>query len=64
MNTPAHIIINLLCLGREDKKKVITPVVIGALLPDAPMFVFYGIEKFLLGSSEREIWSTRYFLPA
>lgn len=28
------------------------------------MFVFYAIEKFVLGNSEREIWTTRYFLPA
>lgn len=39
------------------------PAVVGALVPDAAMFVFYAVERFWLGSSEREIWSTRYFLP-
>ena len=27
------------------------------------MFAFYAIEKLINGSSEREIWTTRYFLP-
>lgn len=40
------------------------PATIGAVLPDAPMFVFYGIEKLILGSTESDIWSTRYFMPA
>lgn len=27
------------------------------------MFVFYAVERLILGSTEREIWTTRYFLP-
>lgn len=47
--------------GEGDQPTNVAPAVIGALLPDAPMFVFYAVEKLVLGSSEREIWSTRYF---
>lgn len=28
------------------------------------MFAFYAIEKVIVGSTEREIWTTRYFVPA
>lgn len=35
---------------------------LGAVLPDLPMFVFYGIQKYL-GTPEHEIWSSRYFDP-
>lgn len=28
------------------------------------MFVFYGVEKFMLGQPERLIWSERYFLDS
>jgi hypothetical protein len=43
MNTPAHAVINLLCLGQRSRAKPWMPIVIGAILPDAPMFVFYSV---------------------
>lgn len=61
MNTPAHVVINLLCLGQHDHAHVLTPVVIGAILPDAPMFAFYFVEKVLLKTPERIIWSKSYY---
>lgn len=66
MNTPTHVMISLAALtrrGDDSEPTYATPAVAGALIPDAPMFAFYGIEKFVLGSSERAIWTTRYFLP-
>lgn len=32
----------------------------GAILPDASMFLFYGYQKFV-GSTESDIWNTLYF---
>lgn len=61
MNTPAHIVINLLCLGREDHQTIITPVVVGAILPDAPMFVFYFVEKLIKQTPESVIWREAYY---
>lgn len=58
MNTPAHVVINLLCLGRSGQ--ALRPIVIGALLPDAPMVVFYGVEK-LRGTAEQVIWRQAYY---
>ncbi len=62
MNTPAHIVLNLLCIGRQDSTSVLIPVAIGGLLPDLPMFLFYGIEK-LKGTPERVIWRQAYYEP-
>ena len=63
MNTPAHIVLNLLCLGRTDPGTAALPVICGAILPDLPMFVFYGILK-LRGVPERVIWRQSYYEPA
>lgn len=48
-------------LGRSREHHT-TPIVLGALVPDAPMFVFYIVEK-LRHTPERVIWSTSYFEP-
>lgn len=71
MNTPAHILISIASLtrgrsaqaGKVNQSSYLWPATIGATLPDAPMFAFYAIEKLIVGSTEREIWTTRYFLP-
>ena len=41
MNTPAHVVLNLLVLSPRDRPRLFTPVTLGAVLPDAPMFAFY-----------------------
>lgn len=70
MNTPTHVMLSIAVLSRrrvsadDPEPSYVVPAVIGAVLPDAPMFVFYAVEKLVIGSSEREIWTTRYFLPA
>ena len=63
MNTPAHAVMNLLCLGQRAKPQPWTPIVIGSILPDAPMFVFYFVEKVIRGLSEQEIWTQAYYQP-
>ncbi len=66
MNTPAHILVSAAILSRSStsppNRTCLSAAVAGALLPDALMFVFYGVEKFVLGQPERLIWSERYFL--
>ena len=61
MNTPAHIAASLLVWNRETGWRETTAVTVGAILPDATMFLFYGFEKSI-GASERLIWSELYFL--
>ena len=62
MNTQTHVVLSLVCLGRKNIEKSYIPIIIGALLPDAMMFVFYGIEK-ARGIPEEVIWNEHYFDP-
>lgn len=61
MNTPAHVVINLLCIGRRDAVSVSMPVIVGAILPDAPMFIFYFVEKVIRQTPEFVIWQQSYY---
>ena len=63
MNTPAHVVLNLLCLGKQAQASILTPVVIGAILPDAPMFWFYFVEKVIRKTPESVIWRESYYQP-
>ena len=62
MNTPAHIIINLAVLGHHRPPKQQLAVVAGSILPDAPMFYFYFVEKVIRQVPESVIWQ-HYFQP-
>jgi hypothetical protein len=64
MNTPAHAVASLLLLGRKRQPELVTPIVLGAVLPDLPMFVFYFVEKLGRGLPEQQIWSEAYYAPA
>ncbi|NET31782.1 MAG: hypothetical protein F6K19_07240 [Cyanothece sp. SIO1E1] len=61
MNTPAHAIVNLFCLGREKTAKLQIAVVIGAFLPDVPIFFFYFIERVVRNTPEGIIWRETYY---
>jgi len=60
MNTPAHAIVNLLLFRKMHRETHAIAIVAGALIPDAPMFVFYLWAKFS-GAPERTIWRDGYF---
>lgn len=62
MNTPAHVVLSFAVLGkREISRASHAAILVGALLPDAPMFLFYFVEKILLRTRESVIWGERYF---
>lgn len=63
MNTPAHATLNLLLLGRKNRPETAVPIVLGAVLPDVPMMVFYAYEKLIQNTPEQVIWSERYHQP-
>ncbi len=60
MNTPAHAIVNLLLFGKQRRERYAVPIVVGALLPDLPMLLFY-VQARWRGLSEHEIWRVSYF---
>ncbi len=61
MNTPAHVVFNLLALGKRERPDWLLPVTAGALLPDLPIVWFYFQQKVLMGTSEAAIWSRAYY---
>ena len=63
MNTQSHALINMALLSRKGKPHRHGCALLGAVLPDLPIFVLFGVETLILGHSQAEIWSERYFLP-
>jgi len=63
MQTPAHVAVSLFVWRKVPDWKSVLAVVLGALIPDATMFGFYGYQK-CIGTPEMEIWSTQYFLES
>ncbi|MBW4575946.1 MAG: hypothetical protein KME08_11750 [Aphanothece sp. CMT-3BRIN-NPC111] len=61
MNTPSHAILNLAILNQYQRPQANLFIVIGAILPDIPIFVFYLLAKFVYHLPERQIWSTAYY---
>jgi len=62
MNTPAHSILNLAILGRQQPPLLTWPILLGSWAPDIAMFVFYGWAK-LAGIPEVQIWRELYYTP-
>ena len=62
MNTPAHVIISMAVLSREDDHRRTATVVAGALLPDLVIIGFY-LWHLILGTPEEQIWSVEYYKP-
>ncbi|HSM82766.1 MAG TPA: hypothetical protein VLS96_13835 [Nodosilinea sp.] len=60
MNTPSHLILNLALLRRPLPAAMTWPILIGALIPDAALFVFYGWARGQ-GLPEATIWSETYY---
>jgi len=63
MNTPAHLVLNALVLGRGRWRPHWLAITVGALLPDLPMFGFYFYERVVMANPEQLIWSQLYFKP-
>ena len=63
MNTPTHAILNLAILGRKSHPEWNWHIVLGSLIPDAAMFLFYGWAKLIAGMPEQQIWGTAYYEP-
>ena len=63
MNTQSHALINTALLSRKAASPLHRYALIGAVVPDVPMFIFFAIEAFILKHPQSLIWSERYFLP-
>lgn len=63
VDTIAHCVINLYALERQDRGSRQSAAIAGAVLPDAPMFIFYFVERVINGTAEATIWRERYWDP-
>ncbi|MBC6422601.1 MAG: hypothetical protein GDA43_10475 [Hormoscilla sp. SP5CHS1] len=63
MNTPTHAIVNLSLIGKLPLSQFNLPIVIGGIIPDLPIFVFYFWAKFVRKLPESQIWSEAYYQP-
>ncbi|NES07787.1 MAG: hypothetical protein F6K22_36365 [Okeania sp. SIO2F4] len=63
MNTPSHAIINLALLTKPQLPQANLAIVIGGILPDIPIFIFYFWAKFIARLPETKIWSEAYYQP-
>ena len=63
MNTPSHAILNLLIFNQQLRTQASPAIIIGAVLPDIPIFVFYFLMKFVYHLPTRQIWSEVYYQP-
>ena len=63
MNTPSHYVLNLVLLGSSIAPKQNLAITIGAILPDLPIFIFYGVSKLIYKLPESEIWGKAYYEP-
>ena len=61
MNTPAHVVLNLAVLAGGERKPQSWAVAAGALVCDAPMFLFYLWQRAVERASEAVIWNEAYF---
>jgi hypothetical protein len=63
VNTPSHAILNLTLLSQSQSIPFTLPIALGAVLPDAPIFVLYFWAKFVRRQPEYQIWRETYELP-
>ncbi len=63
MNTPTHYIVNLVLLGKTIAPNQTIAITVGAILPDVPIFIFYGITKFIYQLPDQQIWGKAYYDP-
>ena len=61
MNTPTHLMAAAALLARPGDRPRNMAALLGALLPDLSIFIFYGWMKRDGTTSEREIWGEAYW---
>ena len=63
MHTPAHLLLNAAALDRGRLRGTLRWILLGALVPDLSMFVFFAWHAGMLHTPQAQIWSVEYFRP-
>lgn len=61
MNTPSHLVINLAILRRPQLGP--WPILLGAIVPDAAIFIFFGWAQWGQRLPPETIWREAYYEP-
>lgn len=61
MNTTVHALLGVALLARGERRIYAASALLGSLVPDLPMFVFFAWERFAVGLPDSQIWSEAYF---
>jgi hypothetical protein len=61
LNTPGHAVLNYALIGRKDRPELAAPILLGAIMPDAPIIAFYAYSTLFAHVSNANIWGNLYF---
>ena len=61
MNTPAHLLIGAAVMGRSGQRNLIWAALLGALLPDASLYVLAGTSLYLLNVPAHLVFGELYY---
>ena len=61
MNTPAHALLAVAGLAGGRRRPFARYALLGAVLPDLPMFGFYLWQRAVVGAPESQIWREAYY---
>lgn len=64
MNTPAHLIFGLAAFGKPDAPKVTGAALIGAMIPDASLYLLAGVHLLIIGTDPQVVFGQLYFSDA
>ena len=64
MNTPAHLLLGAAVFGRDGEARLIWAAVLGALAPDASLYILAGVSLFLLRTPPQVVFDELYFSDA
>ncbi len=64
MNTPAHVIFALAAFARPGDRKRTAAAAVGALLPDASLYLMAGVALYVMGLSPERVFHDLYFSDA
>lgn len=64
MNTPAHILVATALFGRAGDSRLIWAAALGAIAPDASLYLMVGISLFILSIPPETVFDELYFSNA
>ena len=63
MNTPTHAVLGAALFARGERRARLAPAVIGAVLPDVPMYVLFAVATVVWRQPQAVTWGRTYFEP-